>query len=234
MPTASDVMTRKVISVTPDTPVTEVARILYSNHISGLPVLTEDERLVGIVSEGDLMTHVGAVGPDTSHRSWWLGMFADSASSAAEYSRTHARITRDVMSAKVVTVDENTPLREVARLLEKKRIKRVPVMRGNQMVGILTRANLVQALASLPASPPAKADDQVIDEQINRQMAERSWGAFVNSIVEDSVVHLWGFVDSEEERRAVQILAENIAGVRRVEDHLSVRPARWDYSRRGV
>src|SRR5690606_19089259 len=128
--------------------------LLYSNHISGVPVLDPEGRLAGIVSEGDLMTHVGAVGSEAPRPSWWLGLFSDSANLAAEYSKTHARTARDVMTKKVMTVNEDTPLREVAGLLEKNRIKRVPVMRGDKVVGVVTRANLVQALASLPASPP--------------------------------------------------------------------------------
>jgi CBS domain-containing protein len=229
MPSAADVMTSAVISVTPDTPVTEIAKILFGHHISGAPVVDTNGRLVGIVSEGDLMSHVGAVGSETPRRSWWLGMFTDSASLAADYSRTHARTAGDIMSTELVTVREDTPLRDVARLLEKKRIKRVPVMRNDKLVGIVTRANLVQALASMPPAPPASSDDKAIAEGLSSEMAAQSWGTFVNAIVEDGVVHLWGFVSSGEEHRALLLLAKNIPGVKGVEDHLAARPSYGAY-----
>ena len=229
MPSAADVMTSAVISVTPDTPVTEIAKILFGHHISGAPVVDTNGRLVGIVSEGDLMSDVGAVGSETTRRSWWLGMFTDSASLAADYSRTHARTAGDIMSTELVTVREDTPLRDVARLLEKKRIKRVPVMRNDKLVGIVTRANLVQALASMPPAPPASSDDKAIAEGLSSEMAAQSWGTFVNAIVEDGVVHLWGFVSSGEEHRALLLLAKNIPGVKGVEDHLAARPSYGAY-----
>ena len=229
MSIAADVMTREVISVKPDTPVSEIAKILYGHHISGVPVVNADDRLVGIVSEGDLMAHVGAVGSETPRRSWWLGLLTDSASIAAEYSRTHARMASDIMSTKLVTVREDTPLREVARLLEKHRIKRVPVLRNDKLVGIVTRANLVQALASLPPTPPATSDDRAIGERLASEMATQSLGNFVNAIVENGVAHLWGFVNSEEERRALRLLAQNVPGVKGVEDHLAARPTYGAY-----
>lgn len=221
----ADIMTREVVSVTPETPVSEIAKILHARHVSGVPVVNTDGDLVGIVSEGDLITHVDAIGSEPQPRSWWLRLFGDRTSLAEEYAKAHARLARDVMTKDVVTVDEDTPLRDVARLLERHRIKRLPVVRGGKLVGIVTRGNLVQVLATSPATAPLSADDREIQERLSAEIAAQPWGTFSNALVQDKIVHLWGLVDSEAERRALRVLAENAPGVKGVEDHLAVRPA---------
>jgi CBS domain-containing protein len=220
MMTASDVMTREVTTVSPDTPVQEIATLLYTRRISGVPVVDSNQRVVGMVSEGDLMAHSGAVGEEPQQRSWWLGLFSDSSRSAESYSRSHARTAADIMSSSVIAASEDQPLPEIARMLEKNRIKRVPVLRDGKLVGIISRANLLQALAVSPPVAPASADDRAIDEAISKEMAGKPWGAFVNVIVQDGIVHLWGFIDTESERKAITLAAQNAPGVRGVEDHL--------------
>jgi CBS domain-containing protein len=220
MMTASDVMTREVTTVSPQTPVQEIATLLYTRRISGVPVVDHDQRVVGMVSEGDLMTHTAAVGEEPRKRSWWLGIFGDKASSAESYTRSHARTASDIMSTKVIAASEDQPLSEIARLLEKNRIKRVPVLRDGQLVGIISRANLLQALAVSPPVAPVSADDREIDRAIAAEISGKPWGIYANVIVQDGVVHLWGFIDNESERKALILAAQNTPGVKGVEDHL--------------
>jgi CBS domain-containing protein len=177
-----------------------------------------------MVSEGDLL-HRSETATER-HRSRWLEMLSPNASLAAEYVKSHGRKARDVMSEGVVTVDVDTPVAEIADLLERRRIKRVPVLRQKRLVGIVSRSNLLQAMASIarPASAAA-VSDQRIREALFAELAQRKWAAppsDANIIVEGGVVHLWGAVQSEDERKAMVVAAENITGVRRVEDHMSL------------
>jgi CBS domain-containing protein len=220
MMTASDVMTREVTTVSPHTPVQEIATLLYTRRISGVPVVDDDLRVVGMVSEGDLMTHSAAVGEEPRKRSWWLGLFGDTTNSAESYTRSHARTASDIMSTKVIGVSEDQPLSEIARLLEKNRIKRVPVLRDGRLVGIISRANLLQALAVSTPVAPVSADDREIDRAIAAEISGKPWGTYTNVIVQDGVVHLWGFIDNESERKALTLAAQNTPGVKGVEDHL--------------
>jgi CBS domain-containing protein len=223
---AADVMTVNVVSVDPETPVQEVAKLLSERGISGVPVVEKGGRLVGMISEGDLMRRVET--GTQLRRSWWLEMLSTNTELATDYVKTHGRRARHVMTGKVVTVAETTPLVEIADMLERHRIKRVPVVRNGALVGIVSRANLVRALASggRPAGAGPKADDAIRDKllaELRRQKwAEASPG---NVIVTDGVVHLWGRVLSEEERQALAVAAENTDGVRAVEDHTTLLPA---------
>src|SRR5829696_1600140 len=221
MLTAADVMTTEVVSVEPDTPVRDVAELLYSRHISGVPVV-EHDRVIGIVSEGDLIGHVAAIGE--SRRSWWLSLFSDESLSARDYAKTHGRTARNVMTASVVSVEETATLAEIARLVERHRIKRVPVLRDGKLIGIVTRGNLLQGLATLKAEPPRSVDDATIREQLVTELKDQPWAHLYTDdiVVENSVVHLHGTVRTEDERRALRIAAENVPGVQSVEDHLMV------------
>lgn len=219
---ARDVMTTRVITVGPETRVPEIARLLLTHRISAVPVVGGDGRLVGIVSEGDLMRRpeTGAERP----RSWWLTLMGGPEEAAREYVRTHGSHAADVMTRDVVTVDEDTPVGEIAALLEARGIKRVPVVRDGRVIGIVSRADLLRGLASRKPEPaPAvAAGDRAVRERIleNLRAAGVATPAHVNVVVTDGVVHLWGLVDSEEERRACRVAAEGVPGVRAVEDHL--------------
>src|SRR5690606_8514615 len=138
---ASDVMSTPVISVTEDTSVAEVARLLLRHGISAMPVLGANGRLLGIVSEGDLVRRVES--GTEREASWWLRLFGDSEERVRDYAKTHGRRVTDVMTREVTTVNEDASLPEIAALLERRRIKRVPVMRGGEVVGIVSRANLL-------------------------------------------------------------------------------------------
>jgi CBS-domain-containing membrane protein len=222
---AKNVMTKNVVTVNPDTPVHEIARLLLERHISAVPVVDKQHHVIGIVSEGDLMRR-----PETQterRASWWLGLLADADSLAREYVKSHGRDAQSVMTRNVVTVTEDTELADIAQLLEKKRIKRVPVVHAGRLVGLISRANLIQGLAvsKQPLTMETKVDDQRIRESIFEQLNKEPWGptSMVNAFVEHGVVHLYGFVDSAGQREAVEIVAKNTAGVRGVENHLHLR-----------
>lgn len=220
MLTSADVMTADVVSVEPDTPVRDIAQLLYTRRISGVPVV-EQGRLIGIVSEGDLIGHAAAIGEQ--RRSWWLSAFMDDSLSARDYAKTHGRTARDVMTSNVVTVEETTTLAEIAKTLERHRIKRVPVVRNDTLVGIVTRGNLLQGLTTLEVKPPTSVDDRTIREQLIAELRGQAWAHLLadDIVVENGIVRLSGIVQSEDERRALRIAAENIPGVKSVEDHLT-------------
>lgn len=161
-------MTTQVVTVRPDTRVEQIARLLLERRISGVPVVDAAGRLVGIVTEGDLMRRP-EIGTER-HRGWWLRLFGDERERAAEYARAHGSRAEQVMTRNVITVTEETPLGEIARLLEEHRIKRVPVVRDGKLVGIVSRANLLQSLAAGPAPTPPQRwmDDRSIQDEVAR------------------------------------------------------------------
>lgn len=226
---ARDVMSTPVISVGEDASVADVARLLLRHGISAVPVLGADGRLLGIVSEGDLVRRVES-GTERVP-SWWLRMFGDTEDQVRDYAKTHGRRAADVMTREVTTVDEDTGLAEIAALLERHRIKRVPVVRGNEVVGIVSRANLLRGLASSPAqtrsSGEAAPSDRALKTRIEEEMRRAGLDtAFVNVVVADGVAWLWGAVRSESQLDAARISAENAVGdAAAVQNRLSVLPA---------
>jgi CBS domain-containing protein len=217
---ASDVMTADVVTVGPETSVAEVARLLVAHCISAVPVIDGTGRLVGIVSEGDLFGRVDTTG----RRAWWLDLLADPAGLAQDYVKTHGRRAADVMTHPVVTVEAEAALGEIARLLERRAIKRVPVVRDGRVIGIVSRADLIRGLAVRPVEPlPATvADDGVLRQRVLAILRGQPWwvGTYRSIVVTDGVVHLWGLVRSTAEREAMRVAAESVPGVRGVEDHL--------------
>ncbi|MDT3678483.1 MAG: CBS domain-containing protein [Burkholderiaceae bacterium] len=226
---ARDVMSTPVISVAEDASVADVARLLLRHGISAVPVLGADGRLLGIVSEGDLVRRVES--GTEREPSWWLRLFGDTEERVRDYAKTHGRRATDVMTREVTTVDEDASLSEIAALLERGRIKRVPVMRGNEVVGIVSRANLLQGLASAPAqTPPATAGargDRSLRTRIDDEMRRAGLDtSFVNVVVADGVAWLWGAVRSEGQLDAARIAAERVMGdAKAVQNRLSVFPA---------
>lgn len=219
---AADIMTREVVTVTPDTNVAEIARLMLERGISAVPVV-ENGAPVGIVSEGDLMRRV-ETGTEP-HLSRWLELFLSRDSVAADYVRTHGRSARDVMTSEVISVGEATTVAEIAELLESRAIKRVPVLaEDGRLVGIVSRANLLQCLASRAAPPSSvTVDDQRIRDALLDELGSQDWAGSPdpgNVIVEDGVVHLWGLVRSPEVRKAMVVAATNVPGVKAVEDHM--------------
>jgi len=227
---AADVMVTNVITVGPDARVQDVARILLNARISGVPVVGSNGELIGIVSEGDLMRRVEA--GTGRRRPWWLVLLTGKEVLAAEFIKEHSRKVADVMSPQVITAAPDTPLSEIVHLLEKNAIKRVPIVDKGKLVGIVSRANLLQALASLSGRVPAtQGDDAEIRENVLTQLNAESWTrtSLVNVIVQDGTVELWGIVDSAMEKKAIRVAAEVTPGVRAVNDNLIVRPAHAGY-----
>jgi CBS domain-containing protein len=227
---AADVMVANVITVGPDASVQDVARILLNARISGVPVVGPNAELIGIVSEGDLMRRVEA--GTGRRRPWWLALLTGKEVLAAEFIKEHSRKVADVMSREVITAAPETPLSEIANLLEKNAIKRVPIVDKGKLVGIVSRANLLQALATLSGAAAAtQADDAEIREKVLTQLNAESWmrTLLVNVIVQEGTVELWGIVDSALEKKAVRVAAEVIPGVRAVNDNLVIRPAMAGY-----
>jgi CBS domain-containing protein len=228
---AEDVMTTRVITVMEDTPVEELVRTLLKWRISAVPVVDINERLVGVVSEGDLVHRADS--GDHEGYSWWLSGLLDPEQQAQKFTKACGRLAKDVMSTPVITVDEKDSLADVATILEKHRIKRVPVLRGDELTGIVSRANLLHGLAASPelsseVAPPAKSsspDDQTIRAAILNTLHNdiRASGA-INVIVSSGAVDLWGGVETEAERQAIRVAAENAPGVSTVRDHLYVMP----------
>jgi CBS domain-containing protein len=217
---ASDVMTSNVISVSPDMTVREVAQIFVDNGISGAPVVDPDGHVAGMISEGDLLRR-SEIGTEARPRTSWLDLWSAS-HEARDYIKTHAMKVRDVMTTDVVTVEPDTSLGEVAGLLETRRIKRVPVTNAGRLVGIVSRANLVQALESVPDEPSTDVthSDAEIRAMLMGELAGRKWSfAGRNLVVANGVVHLWGVFHSAEAVEAVRVAAQSIPGVKRVEDH---------------
>ena len=229
---AMDVMTANVITVEPDTSVQQLATLLSERGISGVPVVDKDNRLVGVVTEGDLL-HRAETGTERRiqrRRSRWLDTIGADQEAARDYVKAHGRVVREIMTREVISVSDTTELADIATLLETKRIKRVPVLRDGKLVGIVSRANLVRALAMTKseAAVVADSDDRTIRQRLITELTGQEWVHMwaADIIVRDRVVHLWFSDDrSEEERQAVRVAAENIPGVRQVEEHIVPAPA---------
>lgn len=221
---AADVMVTNVISVRSDTTVEKIAETLLTNRISAVPVLDAAGGLVGIVSEGDLIHRVEA---DTErHRSWWLELLTGREILAREFVKSHSRKAADVMTRPVITVKPETPLSDLAYLLEKHRIKRVPVLVNGKLAGIVSRANLIQALVRRGNEiiPDEKLGDAALRAKVLAQLRSKPWWPDdINVIVDDGTVELWGFVDSEAEKDAIRVAVEVTPGVRTVANNLSLK-----------
>jgi CBS domain-containing protein len=219
---AKDVMTSPVVSVEIDNTVSDAVRIMLTRRISGLPVVDKSGRLVGIVTEGDFLRR--AETGTQRRRPRWLEFIVGPGRLASEYARTHGRKIGEIMTADPVTVTEDTPLDEVVRLMERRQIKRVPVMSGKTMVGLISRANLLHAFASAAREvQPIAQSDEVIRARLMAELEKQPWApiALINPVVRDGIVELWGSITDDRERSALVVASENIPGVKGVRDHLA-------------
>ena len=216
---AADIMVREVVTIDPDESVARAAALMTANDVSALPVISTDGRLVGIISEADLLRRKEIA--TATNRPSWVETITPAATVAAEFVKSHGKRVADLMSKDVISVGETASLNDIAALLERNRIKRVPVVRGDQLVGIVSRGNLIQALASAVVTAEVPSDEsRSIREEVLARLKEQSWTDFAgpNVIVKDGEVHLWGLVRSEDERKALVVLAESVPGVTRVVD----------------
>ena len=224
---AHEIMTAKVHTVRPDTAVGDIARLMASERISGVPVVGEDGGLVGIVSESDLL-HRAETGTE-KRRKWWIAMFLDADTRARDFIKSHAHKASDIMCPYVISVDDNAKLSEVADILDTNNLKRVPVLKAGRMVGIITRGDLVRALANAGATTNGQvADAAELQKALNERIGKQNWvnPAYINVVVTDRAVELWGLVGSQDQHKALLLLAEETAGARRIDDHLVVGPHR--------
>jgi len=223
---AAEIMVTNVITVTPNQSVQEVAEILLERRISGVPVLNAAGELVGIVSEGDLMRRADA---GTGHRrSWWLRLLMGREGLAQEFVRENARKVADIMTQHVITASPETPVSDLAELLERNAIKRVPIVDGRKVVGIVSRANLLQALAALRKQITVErpVGDAALRDLVLAQLKSEPWmrTSLINVTAHDGTVDLWGIVDTPIEKDAMRVAAEITPGVRKVNDAIIVRP----------
>jgi len=220
---ARDVMISPVVTVGRSATVRDVAKLLLEKRISAVPVVDDTGKVVGIVTEGDLI-HRAEAGTERPY-SWWTHFLAGDATMAADYAKSHARRVEDVMTSDVITAFPETPLHEIAMLLEERRIKRVPIVNKNgNLVGIVGRANLIQVVASARPTLEMSLPDLTIRQKLLDELKKQSW-AHTHSLsvtVTNGVVDLWGYAKSGEERKAIRVAAEAIPGVTVVNDHLAV------------
>jgi CBS domain-containing protein len=217
---AHQIMTKPVITVSPETTIVEAANIMLQRHISGLPVVDSSGELVGIVSEGDFIRR-SEIGTQRK-RGRWLRFILGPGRSAADFVQEHGRRVAEVMTKDPLTITEDTAMAEIVELMEKNNVKRLPVLHDGKLVGIVSRANLLQAVASLAREvPDPTADDDHIRDRIIAALEKNDWCPFgLSVIVKDGIVHLSGVITEENARAAAIVAAENVEGVKKVHDHL--------------
>lgn len=220
---AVDVMTRSVVSIGPDAPIRDAIRLMLDHRISGLPVVDGTGKLVGVLTEGDLLrrTETGT----ERHRPRWLELLQGPGRLAEDYVRTHGRKVGEVMTDTVVTASEDDSLAEIVRLMERHRVKRLPVQCGNTLVGIITRADLVRTLGALLDNETAGAStskDAATRQNVLAALQKTAWAprAGVGIAVMDGVVTFAGAITDDRHRGALRVLAENVPGVTGVRDRL--------------
>lgn len=218
---ASDVMVRDVITVGPEDDVSHAAKLLVDYDISALPVVDDGRHVIGILSEADLLRR-DEIGTE-KRRPWWVEAVTPASVLAMDYAKSHGQKVAEVMSEDVITATEDATLREIAALLEKHRIKRVPIVKDGKLVGVVSRANLIQALASTPAaSQTDQEEDRAIRSELMDRLSKQPWTGFGerNIVVANGLVHIWGLVYSPEEHKALLALAEDVPGVKGVSDEM--------------
>jgi CBS domain-containing protein len=217
---AHQIMTTHVITIAADAPIVDAANIMLDKHVSGLPVVDAAGKLVGIVSQGDFIRRA-EIGTQRK-RGRWLKFLVGPGRAASDFVHERGRKVGEIMTPDPRTVEEDTTLEEIVELMERNNIKRVPVVRGDKIVGIVTRSNLLQAVAGLTRDvPDPTADDDHIRNHIIASLEKTDWAPLgLGVIVVHGVVHLSGVITTEQCREATIVAAENVAGVTRVHDHL--------------
>lgn len=219
---AHQIMTRKVTTVSADTSILDAANLMLRQHISGLPVVDKMGELIGVVSEGDFVRR-SEIGTERPRIRWLEFLMGVSGKVAQDFVREHGRMVRDIMTqGDLCTATENMPLAELVRLMERRSVKRLPVVRGRIVVGIVTRTDLLRAVASLTKNVPAPtADDDQIRDRVIASIEENDWRpAQFGVTVHDGIVHLTGVITDPRFRQAAVVAAENVPGVKLVHDHL--------------
>ena len=220
---AKEIMTRDVATVTPEASVREAAGLMTEKRVSGVPVVAADGRLIGMLTASDLLHRV-ETGTE-KRRSWVAKFFSNPDEMARQYAKSHGLKVHEVMSRHVISVREDAGLSEVADVLDTNKLKRVPVVRGGALVGIISRGDLVRVLSQVSVGTPVvNSDDATLQRNIMEQIRRQPWldSAYINITVKDGVVEAWGTVPSVDQRNALRVLIEEFAGVARIEDQLKV------------
>ena len=219
---ASDIMTPDPVTIAPDASVIEAIRVMLQRRFSGLPVTNEKGEIIGIVTEGDLLrrTETGT----QRKRPRWIEFLVGPGRLASEYAHASGHKIHEVMTTQVQTIPEDMPLDQIVKVMEQHRVKRLPVVKNGKLVGIVSRANLLRALASVMRETKGggSTDDATIRIRLLAELAKQSWApnALIDVVVRNGVVHLWGTILDERQRQGIRVAAENTLGVKSVEDHL--------------
>lgn len=221
---ARDLMTTNLVTLPPDAPLEAVAHALADRGISGAPVVAPDGTLLGMVTEGDLIKRLSA--KDRVETGWFAGLFRSAAEQAARYARVHGQKARDVMTTELATVGEDASIEHVARIIEDKNVRRVPVVRDGKLVGVVSRADLIRAMIMPKDQLEADAPDSRIRRDVLRAMRDQPWvdTYFIFADVKNGVVTFHGFCRSEEVKQGLRVLAEGIEGVKGVTMELQEPP----------
>jgi CBS domain-containing protein len=222
-PLARDLMTPDVVTVPPETPVMAIARLLADRGISAVPVVDGEGKVLGIVTEADLILRLA--GEEDKPASWFAGLFADPAKQAERYARTHGMTARDLMTERVVSVTPETPASQIAQIMEEHNIRRVLVVQDGRLKGIVSRADLLRALVA-PPREEAELDDERIRRAILAAMKKEPWADTFYTMVEvkDGIVTFHGFRRSDAVQKALRVLAQGVPGVKEVRDETQPMP----------
>ncbi len=230
---AKDIMTVAVVTAAPETPVESIVKSMLDHRISAIPIVDDEQRVLGIVSEGDLMNRPEA--QTYRRRSWWLSMFGDPHRREADFEKAFGRTAADVMTRKVVTVHEDDTVGSVAETLERRHIKRVPVVRDGRLVGIVSRSNLLQCVGQLYKGGVPDDDSAAQRKEIYARLSEAGIRTYaINVIVLANGVELWGIVDSAEQVKIVKMAVASVLGDKPIQDHLAVLDTRAAAVRAGM
>lgn len=218
---AADIMVKDVVSTGPETPVQELATLMLERRISGLPVVDGGGRLLGVVSEGDLIRRP-EIDTDRVKLGWLRLLLLSDEARARDFVKSHGRKAREVMTQPAISVAADAPLAEVVRLMERHRIKRLPVVDKGKLVGLVTRTDLLRAVVAHQAAAPADVKDEELRARINAMLRDEDWAAsaVVHVQVEAGVAQLWGTVESQEQREALILAVRGVPGVKDVQPHL--------------
>jgi CBS domain-containing protein len=220
---AADVMTQDIVTIAPNTSLVDAIQLMLKFRVSGLPVVDNSGRLVGLLTEGDLLHRV-ETGTDVP-RMGWLRALATRGYLADQYVHSHGRRVQDVMTRDVMTVTEDSPLADIVRVMESKRFRRVPVVSDDRLVGIVSRSDLVRVLGTLLAKQdiPDRTDREIqacILAEIRRLRWAPGWNVHVS--VNDGIVELHGNIFDERMRSAMRVISEGVPGVKDVQDALTL------------
>jgi CBS domain-containing protein len=216
-----EIMTKDVITVSPKTPIHEAAELMIDHGVSGLPVVDDAGSVVGIVSEGDLILRE----KPRERAPWWRLFFGDSERLAREYQKAHGMTVGEVMTRSLITVSPDLPIESAALILDQHGIRRVPVVADGQLVGIVSRGDLIKTLAKAPARAGGQPSDERLVREMRARLAEEPWVSNRGIVVQagDGVLSLWGLVLTETEKSAVETMARTIEGSKGIDSHLVVK-----------